>query len=199
MDTEDFWRGNFGNNYNKRNLNLVENNYNMFSHICNKNLANKNINSIIEFGAGTGQNLIALKKIFLNTKFAAVEINKEAINELKNIQDLVIFENSIFDFIVGDYDLVLTKGLLIHIQPEMLQEAYKILYNCSRKYILICEYYNPTLIEINYRGNSGKLWKRDFAGEILDNYSDLELIDYGFVYHKDKFPQDDISWFLMKK
>jgi len=31
-------------------------------------------------------------------------------------------------------------------------------------------------------------------------FVDLELVDYGFVYHRDPvFPQDDINWFLMKK
>ena len=62
------------------------------------------------------------------------------------------------------------------------------------------EYYNPTPVEVTYRGNTGKLFKRDFAGELLDKYSDLELVDYGFIYHRDNcFPQDDITWFLMEK
>jgi spore coat polysaccharide biosynthesis protein SpsF len=44
------------------------------------------------------------------------------------------------------------------------------------------------------------LFKRDFAGELLDRFSDLRLIDYGFVYRRDThFPLDDISWFLFEK
>jgi spore coat polysaccharide biosynthesis protein SpsF len=43
------------------------------------------------------------------------------------------------------------------------------------------------------------LFKRDFAGEMLDKYADLKLCDYGFVYHREKFSQDDISWFLLEK
>ena len=51
-----------------------------------------------------------------------------------------------------------------------------------------------------YRGHEGKLFKRDFAGELLDKYPDLKLIDYGFVYHRDtNFPQDDCTWFLLEK
>lgn len=31
-------------------------------------------------------------------------------------------------------------------------------------------------------------------------YPDLELIDYEFIYrHDPKFPDDDITWFLMEK
>lgn len=68
------------------------------------------------------------------------------------------------------------------------------------RYILIAEYYNPVPVEVSYRGNSGKLFKRDFAGEMLDRYSDLQLLDYGFSYRRDpQFPTDDINWFLLEK
>jgi spore coat polysaccharide biosynthesis protein SpsF len=74
------------------------------------------------------------------------------------------------------------------------------LYNSSNKYIAIVEYYNPTPVEISYRGHDDRLFKRDFAGDMMKMYPDLKLIDYGFVYHKDSnFPQDDVTWFIMKK
>ena len=50
------------------------------------------------------------------------------------------------------------------------------------------------------RGYQNKLFKKDFAGELMDQYNGLRLIDYGFVYHKDNSsPLDDIWWFLMEK
>ena len=82
----------------------------------------------------------------------------------------------------------------------MLQVVYQKLYDSSSKYILIAEYYNPSPLAISYRGHSDRLFKRDFAGEFLDIFKDVKLIDYGFSYRKDPaFPQDDITWFLMKK
>jgi hypothetical protein len=34
----------------------------------------------------------------------------------------------------------------------------------------------------------------------LDRYPDLDLVDYGFVYHRDPlFPQDDMTWFLLQR
>jgi spore coat polysaccharide biosynthesis protein SpsF len=63
----------------------------------------------------------------------------------------------------------------------------------------LAEYYSPSRVEIKYRGHKNKLFKRDFAGEMLDQFSDLSLTDYGFVYHRDEFPQDDINWFLLEK
>jgi spore coat polysaccharide biosynthesis protein SpsF len=53
---------------------------------------------------------------------------------------------------------------------------------------------------VEYRGYKARLFKRDFAGEMLDKYRDLSLLDYGFVYHRDpNFPQDDVNWFLLEK
>ena len=98
------------------------------------------------------------------------------------------------------WDLVLVKGVFIHLNPESLNDVYEKIYNCSNKYILISEYYNPTPVSINYRGHKNKLFKRDFAGEILDTFDDLELHSYGFGYHRDlNFPQDDENWFLLEK
>jgi spore coat polysaccharide biosynthesis protein SpsF len=35
---------------------------------------------------------------------------------------------------------------------------------------------------------------------MMTQYPSLELLDYGFVYRRDRaFPQDDITWFLMQK
>ena len=98
------------------------------------------------------------------------------------------------------FDLTFTKGVLIHINPDKLQEVYNTLYSHSNRYILVAEYYNPTPVSIEYHGEKDKLFKRDFAGELLDRYTDLRLVDYGFLYKRDvNFPQDDISWFLMEK
>jgi spore coat polysaccharide biosynthesis protein SpsF len=90
--------------------------------------------------------------------------------------------------------------VLIHINPDRLQDVYDLLYKTSRRYICLAEYYNPTPVKVDYRGHKNKLFKRDFAGEMLDRFKDLELLDYGFVYHRDNnFPQDDLNWFLLRK
>ena len=84
--------------------------------------------------------------------------------------------------------------------PDDLPIVYEIMHRASARYVLVAEYYNPTPTEITYRGHTGKLFKRDFAGDMLERFSDLSLIDYGFVYHRDVvFPQDDLTWFLMEK
>ena len=83
---------------------------------------------------------------------------------------------------------------------KTLPAAYDKLHQASRRFILVAEYYNPTPVEVSYRGHAERLFKRDFAGELLDRHADLRLLDYGFVYHRDPlFPADDISWFLLEK
>jgi len=81
----------------------------------------------------------------------------------------------------------------------MLDAVYEKLYQPSSRYILVCEYYNTTPVAISYRGHTERLFKRDFAGEMLGKYSDLALIDYGFAYHRVHPTLDDITWFLMEK
>ena len=82
----------------------------------------------------------------------------------------------------------------------MLNIVYDKLYQSSKRFIFIGEYHNPSPVVIPYRGHNDRLWKRDFAGEMLDKFSDLTLIDYGFAYKRDPaFPQDDINWFLLEK
>ncbi|GAG98573.1 unnamed protein product, partial [marine sediment metagenome] len=111
------------------------------------------------------------------------------------------YHQSILDFKSKvKFDLVFTKGVLIHINPDQLSRAYEALYRASKKYICTIEYYNPKPVEVPYRKHRNKLFKRDFAGEILDEYHDLTLESYGFIYHRDNhFPLDDLTWFLLKK
>lgn len=200
-EQENFWAGDFGDEYIDRNksLELLASNLNFFS----KALKNAGkISSCIEFGANIGMNLKALKLLYPKIDFEGVEINEAAAKLLSDlIGDENVFQGSIFDYEVKkSFELSLVKGVLIHNDPEKLNLIYEKLYQSSSKFILICEYYNPSPVSILYRGYENKLFKRDFAGEMMDKYPDLQLVDYGFSYKRDNaFPQDDITWFLLKK
>ena len=145
----------------------------------------------------------ALTEIKPNAEFHAIEINKKALPYLKQ---LLPEENIIIDSIIDfkplkKWDLVLIKGVLIHINPEMLPKVYLSLVNSCSKYLLINEYYNPYPVSIDYRGHSERLYKRDFAGEILNSFPEMKLIDYGFLYEKDPLHKGvgSSNWFLLKK
>lgn len=201
-DQENFWAGEFGNDYIGCNQgdNLLASNLNFFS----KALKNaSNINRVIEFGANIGMNLKALKLLYPKIDLHAIEINSQASVELRKIIPLKnVYESSIIDWDPCPqlWDLVFIKGVLIHINPNELEGLYRTLVRSTDKYLLVAEYYNPTPVVLDYRGNQNRLFKRDFAGEIMDLFPEMKLLDYGFAYHRDLvFPQDDITWFLMEK
>ncbi|WP_064791836.1 pseudaminic acid biosynthesis-associated methylase [Shewanella woodyi] len=199
-EQEKFWAGEFGNNYIGRNQseNIVAANISMLSSILKKT---KDISKIIEFGSNIGLNLEALKVLLPQASLSAIEINDNAVAQLQRFDDLTVHHTSILEFEPKEtHDLVLIKGVLIHINPAELNHVYELLYRSSSKYICLSEYYNPSPVEVEYRGHKEKLFKRDFAGELMDKYPDLSLVDYGFVYHRDNtFPQDDMTWFLLEK
>jgi len=149
----------------------------------------------LEFGASTGRNLLALGNI-LNCALEAVEINPVACQELRK-HGIITHERDFLGPAGYSADLVVSKGLLIHVDPSDLDRAYKVLYSATTKYLLIAEYFSPTPVKISYRDNVG-MWKRDFAGEILDRY-DMKVLDYGFSWSRDVYPQDDVTWFLLER
>lgn len=201
-EQEAFWEGDFGNEYTDRNrgTHLSAANLAFFSRVLR---SAGGINSVMEFGSNIGLNLSAIRALLPDVRLSAVEINKKAAGDLKNnIPEIDLHQTSILEFNPDGrtWDLVFTKGVLIHIHPDKLPGVYERMYQSSSRYILMSEYYSPKPVEIDYRGHAGKLFKRDFAGEILAVCPDLCLLDYGFVYHKDPvFPLDDTNWFLMEK
>ncbi len=200
-EQEAFWKGEFGNDYIERNkgANLVAGNAAFFSRVLNHT---RNIRTVLELGSNIGLNMMALRQLLPDAMLSAVEINEKAAAELRaNVPDIDLYLTSILEFEPNrTWDLVFTKGVLIHINPDKLHAVYQLMYQSSSRYILVSEYYNPKPTEVSYRGHTDKLFKRDFAGEIMDAFPDLSLVDYGFVYYRDpNFPQDDMHWFLMEK
>jgi pseudaminic acid biosynthesis-associated methylase len=193
---EEFWAGDFGSEYITRNQDdrLLAANVSFFSRVLQRT---GQIRSCVELGANIGMNLRALRTLVPAVQARAVEINGDAV---QLIGDENVTAGSLLDCEVEPADLAFTKGVLIHINQEALPIAYDRLYAASNRFILVAEYYNPIPVAISYRGHDDRLFKRDFAGEMMDRFSDLSLIDYGFVYRRDpNFPQDDIHWFLMEK
>lgn len=200
-DQEAFWAGRFGDDYIARNTGeaLLGSNLSLFAAALAKC---SQANSLVEFGANIGMNLRAIRHLLPKIELDAIEINATAVEQLKAWGGVNrIHHDSILNFkSERTWDIALIKGVLIHINPDCLAQVYAALFDASSRYILIIEYYNPTPVEVLYRGHAGKLFKRDFAGELLDMYPSLRVVDYGFVWHRDPvFPQDDVTWFLLEK
>ena len=199
-EQESFWSGSFGDAYTERNQGA--NHEAAVLHFFSEILSHTGkLSSAIEFGANRGLNLVALRRLVPDIDLSAIEINESAVAHLKTLAGLKVKAESILDFSPDrTSDLSFIRGVLIHINPDRLNDVYDRLYQSSHNYILVAEYYNPTPVALPYRGHEERLFKRDFAGEMLDRFPDLVLRSYGFRYRRDPlFPQDDISWFLLQK
>ena len=199
-EQEQFWAGQFGDEYIDRNpkSETIASRIALFAKVFART---QSIHSVIEFGSNIGSNLKAIQHFLPDAELSAIEINDKAVSALQKWGRSKIYHQSIIDF-QPDYprDLAFTCGVLIHINPNMLPHVYDLLFQTSKAYVCIIEYYNPTPVELPYRGHHRKLFKRDFAGEMLDKFEELQLIDYGFVYHRDNnFPLDNPTWFLLEK
>jgi pseudaminic acid biosynthesis-associated methylase len=200
-EQEDFWAGKFGDDYIARNTGnaLLGSNLSLLARMLGRCPHAK---SLIEFGANIGMNLRAIRALRSDMELGAIEINAEAVKELQAWGGVdEIHHGSVLEFkSTRTWDVALIKGVLIHINPDFLPQVYESLFRASNRYIMLVEYYNPTPVEVVYRGHSGRLYKRDFAGEMLDKFPGLRVVDYGFVWKRDPvFPQDDSTWFVLEK
>ena len=199
-EQENFWSTDFGNDYPSRNEGekMISSNLALFSKIF-KNCPE--VQSVAELGCNIGLNLIALNRINKQLKLRGYEINKKAAKTAHEEDIAEIVNTTVAEALDASttFDLTFTKGVLIHVNPDMLSAVYQNLYNLSNRYILVCEYYNPSPVSIDYRGIKDRLFKRDFAGELMNKYG-LKLVDYGFNYQHDPYlTNDDTTWFLLEK
>jgi spore coat polysaccharide biosynthesis protein SpsF len=144
----------FGNDYIDRNISdqYLASNLSFFSKIFSRL---QRPASLVEFGANVGMNLRAIQLINPGIEVFGVEINSKAAEALATVIGAKnVFNGSILDFDTETkYDIAMTKGLLIHIQPDMLAQVYDKLHAVSSQYLLICEYYNPAPVSARSRGS----------------------------------------------
>ena len=198
-EQEKFWAGNFGNQYISRNNS--EKSHGAAVAMWSRMLRSANgVRSIRELGCNIGLNLLALKRLNPEILLSGVEINEQAAKQAAALNIANVVNGTILGKIKGDrVDLTFTVGVLIHINPGHLPQVYDNLVAGSNRYVLVAEYYNPSPTTIPYRGHADRLFKRDFAGDLIDSYG-LKLIDYGFFYKRDNWaPHDDVTWFLLEK
>ena len=97
------------------------------------------------------------------------------------------------------WDLSFSKEALIHLPPQALPTVCDKFVAAFSRYVMVCEYYNPSPVEVPYRSQEHALFKRDFSGEILDAHT--RACVGGLWVHLPSRPQhplDDSTWFLMK-
>lgn len=158
---------------------------------------------ILECGCNIGRNIMFLNAVRPEAGKSVIEIGKPAFEFVTRQYDLEsAFNGSIVesDLERSAFDLVFTMGVLIHINPDQLLTNMARMYEYSRKYILMGEYFNRTPVMLEYHGARDKLFKRDFGKLFIENHN-VRLVDYGFLWGHlyDAAGFDDITWWLFEK
>lgn len=212
-DQKKLWEGDFGTEYAVRNK--LDDDFMrpriMFWENMMKNIyfvANSLPTSILEVGAGTGANLMAINAIYKHQleglidpmyKLYATEVNVPSRDALiVNVPNVnVLADPDLNNYEGGQKELVYTSGVLIHTHPDKRMELMRPMFSISKRYIVCIEYFAPETRAIPYRGNNDQLWLDDYGSIWLDNFP-LRLISYGFMWKK-VTGLDNVTYWLFEK
>lgn len=157
----EFWKGEFGDKYLKRNRVDWRQRVPFWREVIETTGAR----SVFEVGANAGWNLSAIQRNDPDVMLHGCEINPKAearaamcglsLHRLDGVQALRLYPEMM--------ELVFTAGVLIHIAPEDLPAMMQGIVDASAGYVLAVEYSAEKEEEVEYRGHSGKLWRRPFG------------------------------------
>jgi len=212
----ELWNGEFGNDYTERNTFTdtdIKNRQGMWRSVLNcvinspSNLRKIYPESYCEIGAGNGQNIVAIHRMYADEqkpKFVAYETNKKAVANLTSAKynDNMKLEINNTDWLnvhVGGAiaDLVYTSGVLIHVHPDNLIKFMGRMFNASAKYVVFAEYFSPSQRAVHYRGNGEALWLNDFGSIFLDNFN-VRCCGYNFMWKRVTGLDNLTTWIFEK-
>lgn len=158
---EQFWRGDFGNDYTRRNRVQWQGRIPFWRQILDVTQAR----SVLDVGTNAGWNLHAIREIDKSIDCLGVDINSDAVGEARSCE-LDVIEmpaTNVGAMFRNGYDIVCTSGVLIHVGPAELEETMRAIMDASRRWVLAVEYEAHKEEVVEYRGNTEKLWKRPFG------------------------------------
>ena len=191
---EALWSGEFGDRYVDRNRDAGDPREPFWNHIVELT----DPSSVLEVGCSTGNNLRWLDDG--SRHVVGVDVNRGALDELA--ERLPRVESHLasarrLPFDDQRFDLVFTAGVLIHQPDESLDEVLTEMRRCSRRWIMMAEYFAPSREEIHYRGIEGALFRRDYGALIAELHGDLTLRQSGFLGRDEGW--DDVTWWLFER
>lgn len=186
MNTSEFWQGQFGNEYHKRNRVDYRRRIVFWEQIIELTGAR----SVFELGCGPGWNLSAIRHVDPLIAVYGCEINAIAEQRAKYAGIQTIDYQT---HIAERFDLVFTAGCLIHIAPDDLHQVMTKLIGASANYVLAIEYDAYAVTAVEYRGHQDVLWKRPYKQ--LYEQMGLEMVmESGLLSEFD----NSTAWLLRK-
>lgn len=165
--------------------------------------------SICEFGCNIGANLKAINHLKPEIALTGIEINPHAVTLLQkeNVGD--IHCASILDADLGQqYDMVFTRGVLIHINPDEVPTVMHNMAKHARRYVLIYEHYSANPHNLTaYKPLSkevvpdeGYQFWGDFSGDFQSLYPDWQVVATGVDDTLNKVPEEgDLHWTIFRR
>jgi ubiquinone/menaquinone biosynthesis C-methylase UbiE len=146
--------------------------------------------SVLEVGCGTGNQLTMLRKMGF-TDLTGIDINVFAVNKAKDRG----FEASCgtmleLPFPDRSFDLVMTCGVISHMEPDRLPRAISEINRVAREYIFGTEYVTNT-------GHGDFMWANDYRQRFLDADIGLHPIR-GSILCKSLGAGDLEAWLLAR-
>lgn len=146
------------NEYTDENENVVQENLSKFIYHLSIGLGT---NRILEVGCNVGNNLSFFPSTF---EIYGLDMNENALRKARNKYPSFIFDKgSILKIPYPDshFDLVFTRGVLIHIHQDDMIQAIKELFRVSKKWIVNLEYFGVDNKMIKWKRGDNLLWYRD--------------------------------------
>lgn len=193
---EQLWGGQFGDSYVDRNKTVGDHRESFWKDL----LTEFPSQSVLEVGCNLGANLRWIASALPPQNVYGVDINLKALRELHiNYPDVNAIWSPARGLPYRDrwFDLVFTMGVLIHQPEDTLPLIMSEVVRCSNRYILCTEYYSKETVEVSYQGQSGALFKRDYAKIYLNLFPELRLLKEGFLSKKDGW--DDVTFWMFEK
>jgi pseudaminic acid biosynthesis-associated methylase len=184
-EQQQFWAGEFGDEYVRRNQVDWRARIPFWSRVIEITGAR----SAHEVGCNCGWNLSAIQRVDPHINQSGNDVNWTAIAQAQSAGLLALHgENAI-----SNAELVFTAGVLIHVAPADLKPLMQKIVDASYRYVLAVEYESEQEEEVEYRGHTGKLWRRPF-GKL---YEDLGLKLVGEIKNAPGF--DNCTAWLLEK
>jgi pseudaminic acid biosynthesis-associated methylase len=198
------WSGEFGDRYTERNAasaDAVRGRVRVWGEVFRK-IVGDMPKSALEVGPNVGLNLQGIKAL-APMELWGIEPNPAARERL--VADGVLPADRVMEgfghsipLADKSVDLAFTAGVLIHVDPSLLEQTLREIHRVSAKYVFCAEYFSPKAETIAYRGETDLLFKNDFGSLYLDMFPDLVLVDYGFFWRRTTV-MDDCTWWLFRK
>jgi pseudaminic acid biosynthesis-associated methylase len=158
----ELWKGDFGDDYTIRNRPKWEDRIPFWQHILDRT----NAQSFLEVGCNAGWNMRAIRSLNSEATMTGVDLNRKALEEAQGAGlDVEEVAGSEVERIFGPSccEMSFTSGVLIHVHPDDLRATMLAIKNVSSQFVLSIEYESPEVQEVEYRGNTGALWKRPYG------------------------------------